>query len=630
MAELGITSLYDLDDLPPDVPRALVQSRGMVFTARDLHGRVSHVVRPDEPAVNKDGDTVKYVNQSGAEPVLWHFRSAQPGHPTLVVEGCLQSRQAVLSAPAEWGVIGLNGCWGWVGTDLLWAEGQDVVLLFDKDVTTNHHVWDAADGLREALAAEGAGSVRLAKLAGARGTDGLDDVMARRPEDKRTPYLQRIVEAATKRLPKRPPQRKSRYFDASGALLADTLAKAVTDDYPAALTAEGKVALYQDGVYRLNGLGFAAAVSERLGEQYRPGHLLTAEQKVQARLYTQGLQLPERQAEPVVNLANGMLDLRTGELADWGPEYLSTAQLPVAWDPEALCPTYEAWLAEVCPDQIDDLEEVASTMLDPSRTPPKALFLYGPSRSGKSTFLRLMEAVAGRENISAVTLHQLSDNRFVAASIYGKILNAAADLSGRDVSDTSLFKMLTGEDVIDAERKYGGRFQFTNRALFAFSANELPQVSEASRAYTERVKPFRFGSSFAGREDPEIERKMHDELPGIVARWVRAWQRMSLRGGRYAATQAEVQAEFEMRSDRVRQWFDEELDVASKTGAGMTAAEIHRLFKKWAEDNGGHPMGRNQLMARLRNCPGVAEARVGASRTRGLNVIRKPGCDPFE
>ncbi|MFE1441566.1 phage/plasmid primase, P4 family [Streptomyces sp. NPDC058739] len=601
----------------------------MLLTGTDRDGNRSYIVRPDEPKTDPDGEPVKYLSSKGADPVLVHYREAAPGSPVLIVEGQFQQRQAALSAPQDWGVVGMHGCWGWSGADLLWAEGQDMVLLFDKDVTTNHHVWQAAEGLWDALKAEGAASVKLARLAGARGSEGLDDVLSRRPEDKRTPYLVRIVEQAADRLPKRPPQRKSKFFDATGALLADTLAKAVMDDHPAALTAEDRVALYRDGVYRLDGLGFAAAVSERLGEQHRPGHLATAEQKVQAKLFTQGRRLPEHCAEPVVNLANGMLDLRTGELHPHGPEYLSTAQLPVVWDPEAQCPVYEAWLAEVCPDQIDDLEEVASTMLDPARTPPKALFLYGPSRSGKSTFLRLMEAVAGRENISAVTLHQLSDNRFVAASIYGKILNAAADLSGKDVQDTSLFKMLTGEDVIDAERKYGGRFQFTNRALFAFSANELPQVSEASRAYSERIKPFRFGSSFAGREDPEIERKMHAEMAGILARWVRAWQRMNLRGG-YAVTQPDVQTEFESRSDRVRQWLDEELEVTTKTGAGTSYSDLRLLFNKWAEVNGQRAMGRNTLVARLRNCPGVAEARVGASRARGLNLTRKPGCDPFE
>ncbi|MER6977901.1 transposase [Streptomyces carpinensis] len=47
-------------------------------------------------------------------------RAHYPGDP----EDSPQSRQAVLSAPAEWGVIGLNGCWGWVGTDRSGPRGR--------------------------------------------------------------------------------------------------------------------------------------------------------------------------------------------------------------------------------------------------------------------------------------------------------------------------------------------------------------------------------------------------------------------------------------------------------------------------------------------------------------------------
>jgi putative DNA primase/helicase len=95
---------------------------------------------------------------------------------------------------------------------------------------------------------------------------------------------------------------------------------------------------------------------------------------------------------------------------------------------------------------LDDLEETMATMLDQSRTPPKAALLHGPSRSGKSTFLRLMTAIAGHENTSAVSLHQLSEDRFASANLYGKILNVAADISADHVRDLSLWKMLTGED----------------------------------------------------------------------------------------------------------------------------------------------------------------------------------------
>jgi putative DNA primase/helicase len=46
--------------------------------------------------------------------------------------------------------------------------------------------------------------------------------------------------------------------------------------------------------------------------------------------------------------------------------------------------------------------------------------------------------------MSAVTLHQLAENKFMGAELYGKMLNVAADLSAAHVADTSLFKMLSG------------------------------------------------------------------------------------------------------------------------------------------------------------------------------------------
>lgn len=601
-----------------------VKKAGVLIPWRQLDSSTVWHYRPDEP-VEVNGEPRKYVcpaRKDGETNPLNHVRPAEPGAPTLLVEGNMQTVAAARYAPEDWGVVGMNGAWGWRGADLTWALGKDIVVFHDADLADNRDVYDAIAGLLEALDAEEARSVRVAKLLGGSKKDGLDDMLGRRPEHTRARFLANLTDKSTDRLPKAPPKRRSEFFDGFGSLKVETLTDRVLNDHPAALTAEDRIALYRDGVYRIDGLGFTAAVARLLGEQHRPGHLAAAEQKAQAGLYETGRVLKTHAAEPVVNLANGMLDLRTGELKPHDPAYLSTAQLPVAWDAEATCPTYEAWLDEVCPDQVDDLEEVVSTMLDPSHTPSKAVFLFGPSRSGKSTFLRIMQAIAGGEvNVSAVTLHQLAENRFAAANLYGKILNAAADLSGADVSDLSLFKMLTGEDTVHADRKHGRQFAFTNTALFAFSANELPQVSESSRAYVERIKPFSFPHSFAGREDPELERKIRDELPGILVRWVKAWQRRKARG-RYAETMPDVMAEFEARSDKVRQWFSQELAVTTKPGEGMKPADLHRLFEQWVQENNLKSLGRNKLLDRLRNCPGVREARVGKERARGFNVVR--------
>jgi putative DNA primase/helicase len=283
----------------------------------------------------------------------------------------------------------------------------------------------------------------------------------------------------------------------------------------------------------------------------------------------------------------------------------------------------------VAGDQAQALLEASSEMLDLSRTPHKALFLYGPSRSGKSTFLRLLEAVAGKENTSAVTLHSLADDKFAAARVHGKILNIASDLSAGHIEDLSIFKMLTGEDPIDANPKYGKPFKFYNQALMGFSANEIPSVGESSRAYFERMLAFKFDYSFAGHEDQTIEDRMMDELPGIFNRLVQAWQARRKRGEALNANPT-VQREFEAGSDRVQQWLDEEMESLTEwDGKPVTegmqlpaeafdetsdAKSLRILFNAWARENGVGEMGRNTLIKRLTSKNDVVRVRVGPTR----------------
>lgn len=597
--------------------------RGLLFRWFDgeteiYQGRVD----PDK----RTADGPKYLWPAGASPVINRLREPTEGKPILLVEGTCQ-HLAVASWADEVGVYGLMGCWGWSGCDLSWAEGRDVVVAFDADLTRNRDVYDAAVALGQALDAEGASSVKFIRPPG-RANEGLDDVLARRDTSTRAAYLARLVEKASEKLG-RAPARKSE-------VKVDAVAAEIMRAQPVALTGENRVAVYRDGAYRLDPAAFNAVAAQVLGEDFWPTMVDATEKYLAGLLYTDGQRIVERPDEPLLNVANGMLDLVTGELKDHDPAHLSARQIPVAWHPDATCPRYEAWLAEQIPDQVDDLEEVAATMLDPTRTPPKALFAFGPSRSGKSTFLRLMKAVAGPGNTSAVTLHQLSTNRFMAANVYEKILNCAADLSSAHVENLSQFKMLTGEDLIQADRKYGRQFSFTNRALFAFSANELPTVGESSRAYSERIKPFRFGRSFAGREDPAVEAAMMAELPGILVRWVRAWRRLRERGG-YLPTDPGVAHEFETRSDRVRQWVSEACRIVTRVGKEAvspgayllpkyvtTKRDLARSFNRWAEANQTSKMGERKIIDRLTSINGVYTVCRKDTKTRGLNVIIKP------
>lgn len=642
---LGALDIYsaESDEDLPDGFRGWdrVSFPALVFQWQGAGGESLYQVRSDDPADPED----KYLTRAGAvmplgvHPVM-RTKVADPAIPIVVVEGTKQYLAATSALEGEpWAVVGITGCEGWSHEGLAvpdfahvpW-EGRKVLICYDADLTTNRDVWEAARALTEVLGFYGVAKVGYVLLP-ARGTAGLDDLLltvADRPVAMKK-LLVRAGDSLGRAPAKKRKERSSLYVVPDIGLQVARLAKDLRDRHPMALALDETISMYRDGVFMIGRLVLSESVTELLGDDFRRVHLADVERYLAGRLSAEGLTLPETAPGPVANVKNGMLNLLTGELMPHDPVHLSAQQFAVEYDPGATCPRYERWLAEqVGESQIDDLEEVTSTMLDRSRTPAKAIFLFGPSRSGKSTYLRLMAAVAGKSNVSAVSLHQLSDDRFAAANVYGKVLNAAADLSAAHVNDLSIFKMLVGEDLIHANRKYGAQFSFTNTALFAFSANTVPTVGEASTAYTERVKPFEFPTSFAGFEDPGVEDAMLEELPGIFARWVRAYRRLRERRT-FLPTDPVVQRMFIEASDRVRRWVSEEMTIVPVGQPGqvvaaddaLTQTELLRIFNQTAERDGEVRIGLKKFGEHVRSIPAVVEVKRLPNKQAALNVVRK-------
>jgi putative DNA primase/helicase len=588
-------------DLPPEL--AWAPTPGLLFPWRSLDGRVVWQYRPDEPNGN-----AKYLFPKGSRPPIWVPRPPGDAHTRLLcVEGTKQTLHALTWAPPGTLVAGIAGCWGWShdgipdpDLDQL-AAGREVVVAMDADIASSPQVHEAAKRLGEHLAAVGAASVRFLRLP-AGGKAGLDDYLAGRADPAGA--LARLIERAAK-LPARPKAKAEPgdLWDDSGLRVA-ALFDRITAEHHLALDHSGRIAVYADGVYRAdwrNEHAFCAIVAGLLGNRYRAGLARSAEEFTAARLLAAGAVIPPEPATTLVNLANGMLDPFTGELHPHDPAHLSAEQLPVAWDPAATCPAFDRWLADAAGALAEDLLEAAAQVLErrPGRQ-RKAIVLYGPARSGKSTFLRLLGRLAGPHHSSAVTLHELATDPFAAADLAGSLLNCAADLSAAHVEDLARFKALTGDDMVRAQRKYGQPFTFRARCLFAFSANAVPTVSEASTAYLARIRPYRFTNSYEGHEDPGIEDKLSAELPGILVLLVGAYQRFNLRGG-YADTGATRAAaeHFAYSSDRVRLFLAEACTI--EPSASTSRGDLAAAFDRWCDLNHRRPMSRAKLWEFVRS-----------------------------
>lgn len=661
-AAAGVYTVTTADELPGQLRGGPAEkgTPGVAFPWRPVSedGDMFWQFRPDKmiPLGNpEDPDTewIKYVFPAGIKLCLnthpfMRARVHDPKAPLVIIEGTKQYLAAVsaLEVEGKFAAVGISGCWGWSTgggnpipdlSAIPWRDDagnpRPVYLCFDADVTTNRDVWSAADRLIGWLKGAGVQKPRIINIPGG-DKHGLDDVLAEWPNA--ADFMANLVEGALDKLPRRPAKSKAGpYFDQEGGLLTLTAANALLEEYPAALALDGYIAVYSNGVYVAHKDALDSAIADMLGENYRTGHAANIYNMVRSVLMMTGRRLTDRPSTNLLNVANGMLDPLTGELHPHDPKYLSSAQIPVRWDPEATCPTYERWLESVCPIQAAALEEAAALMLNPARIPHKSLFLFGVSHSGKSTFLRIMKAIAGDANTSGVTLHQLADDKFSAAQVYGKLLNVGADLSNASVEDLSTFKMLTGEDLIEANRKYGQKFSFTNRALFAFSANDVPMVSEISRAYFNRILPFKFPHTFAGNEDPTIEATiLETELSGVLKRWQFRLVETATRG-HMLPTDPAVAVEFEINSDKIQLWISEDMRIvapvavsdfktATPASKGMTASRIYDRFVAWCTDNNVGLIGKQKFYRRLTSVDGVNEVRIGEAKTRGYNLIVKP------
>lgn len=205
-AATGIRSASTIGELPD-----WAQSWGeqavpaIVFPWKTIHGEVIEQVRPDTE-VQYDGKRYKYLFPKGSGAVLNALRHDPGAERVLIVEGTKQGLAAASWAPEDVAVYGVGGCRNWStdgipDTDLLVCDGKQVFILLDADVTSNRDVYDAAMKLRRAAKQENAKSVAYCILP-AGGTNGLDDVIGKRPEDKRTSYIEGLMrEAVAKEKP---------------------------------------------------------------------------------------------------------------------------------------------------------------------------------------------------------------------------------------------------------------------------------------------------------------------------------------------------------------------------------------------------------------------------------------------
>lgn len=304
----------------------------------------------------------------------------------------------------------------------------------------------------------------------------------------------------------------------------------------------------------------------------------------------------------IMNVKNGLLNLETGELKDHDPEYLSRKQLPIKYNPEADCPKIKQFFKDIVHEEdVPVLEEIFGFILMDGYPIHKAIIPVGEGRNGKSTFNNLIRDFVGEENASQISLHELATEKFARAQLEGKLVNTGYDMSSKALKHTSIFKAVTGEDEITAQRKNKPLFNFTNSAKMILPTNEIPPTYDMTDAFFHRCLPIEFPNKFVGEdEDPSIIEKLttEEELSGLLNLAIEARKRLIGQGG-FTRTKESKEREqhYQKLFNPIRAFIEEKCLVGENYR--VPKATLYGEFGKFARNNRIHMMSKSTFTKRL-------------------------------
>jgi len=333
----------------------------------------------------------------------------------------------------------------------------------------------------------------------------------------------------------------------------------------------------------------------------------------------------------LLNVANGTIDLRTGELRPHRRGDLITKLIPVEYDPTAKCSRWERFLDEImCGNKslVYFLQRAAGMSLAGDTSEHVLFVLYGTGRNGKSTLLNTLLAVMGDYGVQAAPdlLMAKRGERHPTelADLFGKRLVVSIESEqGRRLAE-SLVKTLTGGDKIKARRMREDFWEFWPSHHLWLATNHKPQIRGTDVAIWSRIKLVPFNVQFLDddpRQDKQLGQKLLAELPGIL-RWCvegcLAWQKDGL------GVPEEVRAateSYRAEQDVVAAFLSDRCVVAPSAKAAVK--DVYKAYLTWCEENGERPLTQREMGARLVE-RGFNRYRGGATGNymwRGLGLL---------
>jgi len=308
----------------------------------------------------------------------------------------------------------------------------------------------------------------------------------------------------------------------------------------------------------------------------------------------------------LLGVANGVIDLRTGDLLKGRPDLHLTRRSPVAYSPGFSSPRFQEFLdfATGGDREFQDwLQRAFGYTLTGLRRYDILFLVYGPAGSGKNVIVESLVKMLGTKQyafpMDSSVLAQgdgkgNASDQYYWAELRGKRMAWVDELPESERLKENSVKKLTGSAEISARSPGEKPFTFDSQVKLWITTNHRPAINDD--AMWRRLRPIPW-VNVPGTPDPTLKEFLHDPEGGLPA--ILSW---AVEGAIKLNASKEIDALgwckavydaaeiYRKNEDRMGLFLEEET-ILDPSGS-VPIKNLYSVYKSWTEMRGERPLSQ--------------------------------------
>jgi putative DNA primase/helicase len=316
----------------------------------------------------------------------------------------------------------------------------------------------------------------------------------------------------------------------------------------------------------------------------------------------------------LLNVENGIVDLKTGKLQQHDRELGLTKITNIAFDENAKCPEWLNFLDQIFQgdkELAEYMQRLIGYSLTGEITEQIMVFLIGGGSNGKSTFINIIKDIMGDYGRQAksdtfIKKKETGANNDIARLVGSRFVSAIESEDGEQLSE-AFVKQITGGEPVLARFLRQEFFEFIPEFKVFFTTNHKPVIKGVDEGIWRRIRLIPFNLQLPKeKRDKKLPEKLSLEMPGILNWAIEGCLKWQQSGLNDPAIVMKATGDYKEEMDILGPFMFE--CCFKREDVQIEAKELYEVYANWCFRNGEHQL-KNRAFYRILETQGFKRER---------------------